>query len=395
MEVVELNVLNTAVADDFQIVDVIGVGQHGIVLAAKCMRPGLPDADKLYAVKLLFTFMHDFSSVVRNAYENEWGILSRILPQKNIVRYWAQFISVIPDQFIKHLPENVRSFAAQKDRSGEFVRRKGQFVVFDYHPNNLRVWLENKAVPLPFDLLFSLVRQLFEAVHHLQQSKVAHLDLKLDNILVSREGQLCLCDFGCAHQFSGNDFLMEYRHGNVVGGNKAHLAPEILTQYNKMKSDPYLQEEIDYSKQEAWAVGVLAYEMAMGRHPLVDYPLGNTSSGGVVTYKHKGIPLLPSNYPNAFRSIVHDLLHPDVRQRMCIKEGRKQLRLCFPESVERREIERLSGQLKAVRLERDIFEKKLDQATKERDEAITELKELRQEIRIVKMKHQKLEKGIV
>ena len=86
MEVVELNILNAAQAADFEIQHLVGMGQNGMVVAACCSCRGLPNPGKLYAVKLLFNFTHEYSSVLRNTYENEWLVLSRLLPHENIVR---------------------------------------------------------------------------------------------------------------------------------------------------------------------------------------------------------------------------------------------------------------------------------------------------------------------
>ena len=394
MEVIELNVLNTASADDFTILRVIGVGQHGLVVAAKCNRPGLPNQEKLYAVKLLFTFMHDFSSAIRNAYENEWSVLSRIVSHKNVVRYWAQFISPIPDSFISHLPDNVRSYAAQKDRSGEYIRRKGQFVVFDYYPTNLRAWLEDQPVPLPFDVLYNLTHQLLEALLHLEQNRVCHLDLKLDNVLIGSEGEVVLCDFGCSYQFPTANMIMRYRHGNLVGGNKAHLSPEVMTVYNNIRHSTDGEWTIDYTQQEAWAVGVLAYEVAMGRHPFVDYPLGYTHPDRGVSYSHDDVPPLPQEYPKAFCSIIRELLHPNMSARMSVKEALKQMNLCFPESSEQRDVKRLTNQLKAIKLERDVAQRAVDDLVKERDEALKEVREGIEEIKELREKCRTLEKGV-
>ena len=86
MEVVELSILNAAQAADFEIQHLVGMGQNGMVVAASCSCRGLPNPGKLYAVKLLFNFTHEYSSVLRNTYENEWLVLSRLLPHENIVR---------------------------------------------------------------------------------------------------------------------------------------------------------------------------------------------------------------------------------------------------------------------------------------------------------------------
>ena len=49
-----------------------------MVISAKCNRRGLPFPNKLYAVKILFNDTGLRTKDIRDAYENEWEILSRI-----------------------------------------------------------------------------------------------------------------------------------------------------------------------------------------------------------------------------------------------------------------------------------------------------------------------------
>ncbi len=42
------------------------------------------------------------------------------------------------------------------------------------------------------------LRDMLEAAFYLQQQGIVHLDIKLNNMLVNRDGHITLCDFGCA-----------------------------------------------------------------------------------------------------------------------------------------------------------------------------------------------------
>ena len=349
----ELNVLNSAHASDFVIQHVVGSGQNGLVMAARCTCKGLPSPDKLYALKLLFNFTHEYSSVVRNTYENEWLVLSRLMPHRNVVRFWAQFISPIPDSLAELLPAEVRKFASYKNKAGEVVQRKGQFLVLDYHPQNLYERLSQLPSPLPYETTLKLTEQLMEAVLYLEGNKIRHLDLKLRNLLVTDDDVIVLCDFGCAVQFLDDAFTLRYARGMVPGGNRAHLAPEVLSSSHRCRADPSKDGYIDYSKQTSFAVGILVYEVALGEHPLPDYPLG-FSRNGLVSYSTRDIPHLPASYPKSFCSIVADMLHPSAAKRLSMEEAQNQLRVCCLRKSSNSSLSSLQAQLERARQERDL-----------------------------------------
>ena len=353
MEVAELSALSSSKASDFEIQHVLGSGQNGLVVAAKCLREGLPNPDKLYAVKLLFNFTHEYSSVVRNAYENEWLILSRLLPHENIIRFWAQFISPIPDSFAKLLSPETRKHCTRKNRSGQVMATKGQFLVLDYHPYDLETWILKLPQPTEFDDLLKFVEQILEGVLYLEKNSIRHLDLKMSNILVTEDEKIVLCDFGCAVQLSDRSLTLPLTRGMLPGGNRAHLAPEILNTHHSYKRNPTRRFVLNYSKQTSFAVGALIYEMALREHPLVDYPLGYTNNE-LVSYAAKDLLPLPASYPKSFCSIVSDMLNPDTSKRLSIEEALNQLRVCCIKKKSRESMTSLQVDLDRVKREREL-----------------------------------------
>ena len=70
------------------------------------------------------------------------------------------------------------------------------------------------------DVGLFLVRQMVDAIEHMHSKRVAHRDLKLENILFDSECNLKIADFGFA-TYKQIDALKSYR------GTLTYMAPEI------------------------------------------------------------------------------------------------------------------------------------------------------------------------
>lgn len=233
------------------------------------------------------------------------------------------------------------------------MRRKGQFLILDYHPQDLQAWISKLPCPLPFEKTLHVTEQLLEAVLYLEENLIRHLDLKLSNLLMAEDNRVLLCDFGCAVQFTDDSFSLRYARGMLPGGNRAHLAPEVLNTHHRCRLDPSREGTLNYSRQASFAVGVLVYEIATGDHALTDYPLGHTSNG-LVGYPSHAVASLPVCYPRSFCSIVQDLLHASPDKRLSVVEALKQLRVCCVRQQSGLSLSSIQVELESVRQERDI-----------------------------------------
>ncbi|CAH2086080.1 unnamed protein product [Euphydryas editha] len=94
------------------------------------------------------------------------------------------------------------------------------------------------------------LRHVLEGLAHLHARRVAHLDLKPQNLLLSAEGEeLLICDFGISRA------IQPGAHVREILGTRDYVAPEILS-YEPLS----LAADI-------WSVGVLAYVLLSGYSP--------------------------------------------------------------------------------------------------------------------------------
>ena len=90
--------------------------------------------------------------------------------------------------------------------------------------------------------------QLLSALSYMDERHVVHRDIKLENILLDNNFHPKLADFGwCVHTI--NDLR------STFCGTVLYLPPEMV------RKDSYC------SKIDVWSLGVLLYELSVGRTP--------------------------------------------------------------------------------------------------------------------------------
>ena len=111
-----------------------------------------------------------------------------------------------------------------------------------------------------------IIRQIVQALCFLHSHEIYHVDLKPDNIRVSRFGDVAVCDWGLANlldreeemDYSSGNELFTSRYRTLTGqikGTPGYMAPEVMCRQNHSFA-------IDY-----YALGVIGYEMMLGHRP--------------------------------------------------------------------------------------------------------------------------------
>ncbi|XP_056005005.1 testis-specific serine/threonine-protein kinase 1-like isoform X2 [Ostrea edulis] len=134
--------------------------------------------------------------------------------------------------------------------------RENAYIVMDYCPNGDLVDLINRHVRgdergIGEPKSKKLFKQLCEAVHHMHSAGIVHRDLKCENILLDKDYNIQLTDFGFSQRCNESNQMLKIRCGTF-----SYTAPEVMTakSYNGFQSD-------------IWSLGVTLFSMVNGRLP--------------------------------------------------------------------------------------------------------------------------------
>ena len=98
-----------------------------------------------------------------------------------------------------------------------------------------------------------IVRELLMTLSAVHKLGVIHRDLKAANVLISKEGNVQLCDFGVAAKITANSTKRTTMAGTPIGWLQVIRTGDT---YN--------------SKADIWSLGITIYEIATGNPPYCD-----------------------------------------------------------------------------------------------------------------------------
>lgn len=87
-----------------------------------------------------------------------------------------------------------------------------------------------------------VAQQLVRALHYIHSNRITHRDLKPQNILMTSEGNIKLCDFGFARYMSYKTEVL-----TSLKGTPLYMAPEVV------QEQPYTHTA------DLWSLGVILY----------------------------------------------------------------------------------------------------------------------------------------
>ena len=124
------------------------------------------------------------------------------------------------------------------------------FLVMSYAPNGSLRQRHASGIPLTIETTISFVKQIASALFYAHQAKVIHRDIKPENILLGRNDEILLSDFGLAIVSQNSS----QQHIHDVSGTIAYMAPEQARGKPQPASDQY-------------ALALLTYEWLSGKRP--------------------------------------------------------------------------------------------------------------------------------
>ena len=130
------------------------------------------------------------------------------------------------DSFLNEARTIARLIHPQIVRVLEFnVQDNVPYLVVDYAPNGTLRKKYTRGTQLPVATVVSYVRQIASALQYAHEQKIIHRDVKPENMLIGRQHEILLSDFGIALVAQSSHY--ESTQGiQELAGTIAYMAPE-------------------------------------------------------------------------------------------------------------------------------------------------------------------------
>ena len=198
----------------YKLVDFVGSGGMGAVYRAVQQKTG-----RVVALKMLHRSVGDSETARRLV--NEAEVLSR-LNHPNIATLY------------------------------DFFEMQGRPCLVMEYVDGLTVAGQLKLTgPFSSDEALFVLKRLARAIGYMHSRGVLHRDIKAENIKIQSSGEIKLLDFGLAR----NELAERMTRVGGVMGTLPYMAPELL------------QKGVHDARSDVWALGVLLYEMVIGKVP--------------------------------------------------------------------------------------------------------------------------------
>ena len=182
-----------------------------------------------------------------------------------------------------------------------FETRKFLFIIYEYLPfGNLNDFLFSKTILLTSKEIKAILTDVLNGLAFLNKFYIIHRDIKPENILINKNSNFVITDFGFGK-------VVPYGEKTDEGfGTPCYASPEIISRKSYDKAT------------DLWSIGVLAYYLIYGQLPFDD----EDSNLSIIKMKilNIGYQLLPpeteeptENYQFTFDLINKFLQHDDKR----------------------------------------------------------------------------------
>jgi serine/threonine-protein kinase len=165
----------------------------------------------------------------------------------------------VDSQFAKRFEREAHFMASLQHENilhvHDFLKQDGSmFIVMEYVRGiDLFDLLERKS-PLPADVSAIIALQVARALDYAHFRGIVHRDVKPANIMVSRQGEVKLMDFGIAR----DDTMRDLTETGTGLGTPSYMSPEQI-----------LGDKLDF-RSDLFSLGIVLYQMVTGQKPFVE-----------------------------------------------------------------------------------------------------------------------------
>ncbi|CAH1373592.1 unnamed protein product [Tenebrio molitor] len=243
--------------EDYEVYNLLGKGGFASVYHAKCLKTGLNVAIKMIDKKLM----------------QAAGMVKRV-EQEVSIHYR-----------LKH-PSILELYTFFEDVNYVYL------VLELCHNGELRQYIKCKA--LTESEVSNIMKQVVEGIKYLHTHNILHRDMSLSNLLLTKDMQVKIADFGLATQLSRPD----EKHLTVCG-TPNFISPEVLS-----RTSHGLEADV-------WGLGCLLYNLLVGSPPFDTHGVKNTLNRIVSASYH-----LPSHLSVEAKDLINSLLQKNPKDRI-------------------------------------------------------------------------------
>lgn len=172
------------------------------------------------------------------------------------------------------------------------------YIIMEYFEGDSLLTYVNLRTNLAEDVARDIFGQLVMVLDYLNSKHIMHRDLKAENILINKNRDIMLIDFGFAKEFNQNDDIFLTFCGSV-----AYCSPEMVSGSN-------------YSlASDIWGVGVLLYAMIEGKLPFYS---GNIQQ--IISLIQTKEPQITYDVSDELTDLISRLLAKDPNSRITLTE---------------------------------------------------------------------------
>lgn len=206
----------------------------------------MEEKSDIYAIKIFDPKYHDF-------YSNEISLLSKLNEKENnnIIKLYGYGQGTLK-------PFNNDNENNKDDNTEENKDKKDVYYqVLEYAINGeLKDYVKDAKTRIPENISAKLFFQIVQGVKYLHDNNIAHCDIKPENVLLDKNFNAKLNDFGFSQKFNGEkgDYLLH----QFSGYSKVYCSPETKFAYTK---------GFDGVKNDIFSLGVLLFAITIGNFP--------------------------------------------------------------------------------------------------------------------------------